>query len=120
MRSVSICLQAKWITCDIIIQACHWYENADISTFLYNICYIATDYVQVDKDPYSAGLGVEDPVVLDILVVWIQLMAMAVMTIWARGVGPRFRPDQLSDITWKDLLIFLVINLIILIIVLYI
>ncbi len=42
-----------------------------------------------------------------ILMIWGQIMSLAVLTIWARGVGPRFRPDQLSDLTWKDLLIFL-------------
>ncbi len=42
-----------------------------------------------------------------ILTMWGQLMSIAILTIWARGVGPRFRPDQLSDLTWKDLLLFL-------------
>ncbi len=39
-----------------------------------------------------------------IVYVWGQIIALAILTIWARGVGPRFRPDQLSDLTWKDLL----------------
>lgn len=41
------------------------------------------------------------------LILWTQIISLAILTIWARGVGPRFRPDQLSDLTWKDLLIFL-------------
>lgn len=44
---------------------------------------------------------------LNILTLWFQIMSLAILTIWARGVGPRFRPDQLSDLTWKDLLVFL-------------
>ena len=38
---------------------------------------------------------------------WLQFIGLATYTIWARGVGPRFRPDQMSDLTWKDLLFFL-------------
>ena len=38
---------------------------------------------------------------------WVCVTIIAVLTIWARGVGPRFRPDQLSNITWKDILILL-------------
>lgn len=43
----------------------------------------------------------------NILVIWIQIMSLAILTIWARGVGPRYRIDQLSDLAWKDLLLFL-------------
>lgn len=39
---------------------------------------------------------------------WMQVIGLAIVSIWARGVGPRFRPDQLSNIAWKDLLILLV------------
>jgi NADH:ubiquinone oxidoreductase subunit H len=35
-----------------------------------------------------------------------QIIFISVFTIWARGVGPRFRPDQMSDLTWKDLIIY--------------
>lgn len=42
-----------------------------------------------------------------ILILWIKLILCSLLTIWARGVGPRTRPDQLSDWTWKDILIFL-------------
>lgn len=44
----------------------------------------------------------------DLIWIWIQLICFGAFTIWARGVGPRFRPDQLSDITWKDILIILI------------
>lgn len=43
---------------------------------------------------------------------WFQIMGLAIITIWARGVGPRFRPDQLSSHAWKDIVIFLVGTLI--------
>lgn len=43
----------------------------------------------------------------DLVWLWVQTISCATFTIWARGVGPRFRPDQLSDITWKDILIIL-------------
>jgi hypothetical protein len=36
---------------------------------------------------------------LAIIIVWAQIMGIAVYTIWARGVGPRFRPDQMSGLT---------------------
>ncbi len=35
------------------------------------------------------------------------MVLVSVFTIWARGVGPRFRPDQMSNFTWKDGLIFI-------------
>lgn len=34
-----------------------------------------------------------------ILTIWGQITALAIFTIWARSVGPRFRPDQMSTIT---------------------
>ena len=34
-----------------------------------------------------------------IIILWSQIMSIAILTIWARGVGPRFRPDQISDVT---------------------
>jgi NADH:ubiquinone oxidoreductase subunit H len=55
----------------------------------------------------SVTLKASDYLSFDIIIVWLQLICIATFTIWARGVGPRFRPDQMSDITWKDLLIFL-------------
>lgn len=50
---------------------------------------------------------------------WLQFIGIATYTIWARGVGPRFRPDQMSDLTWKDLLFFLVGLLVLIIITFY-
>ena len=44
---------------------------------------------------------------LDLFYIWLQVFFFGIITIWARGVGPRFRPDQLSDLTWKDLVIYL-------------
>lgn len=41
------------------------------------------------------------------IILWVQFLGIAAYTIWARGVGPRFRPDQMSDLTWKDLLLLL-------------
>lgn len=38
---------------------------------------------------------------------WFQFAAFGISIIWARGVGPRLRPDHLSDLTWKDFLLFL-------------
>jgi NADH:ubiquinone oxidoreductase subunit H len=46
-----------------------------------------------------------------LLILWLQYAAVAVYTIWARGVGPRFRPDQVSDVTWRDFLVFLAAGL---------
>ena len=43
-----------------------------------------------------------------LFVKWLKILALAVSTIWARGVGPRTRPDQLSDITWTILIILTV------------
>ena len=42
------------------------------------------------------------------VILWGTIIALAVLTIWSRAVGPRFRIDQLNDITWKDLLPFLI------------
>ena len=43
-----------------------------------------------------------------LFVLWIKTITCAILTIWARGVGPRFRVDQMSDLTWKDLLVILI------------
>lgn len=34
-----------------------------------------------------------------LIALWLQFICLAAYTIWARGVGPRFRPDQMSDLT---------------------
>lgn len=44
----------------------------------------------------------------DLVYIWLSIIGLAFITILARGIGPRFRIDQLSDLTWKDLLILLV------------
>jgi hypothetical protein len=64
-------------------------------TGMYDPNYFMIEY---DETPYMAK---------EILNMWSSVVLLAIMTIWSRGVGPRFRPDQLSDLTWKDLLIFL-------------
>lgn len=38
---------------------------------------------------------------------WLQVISLGILTIWARGMGPRFRPDQLTEIVWRDMLIYL-------------
>ena len=43
-----------------------------------------------------------------IIILWVKLIICSIFTIWARGVGPRFRSDQMSDWTWKDILVILV------------
>lgn len=42
---------------------------------------------------------------LRVILLWCKIFIASIFTIWARGVGPRVRPDQLSDITWKDFLL---------------
>jgi hypothetical protein len=42
----------------------------------------------------------------------IQVFGCVVISIWARAAGPRFRVDQLSNLTWKNLLIYLSLLLI--------
>ena len=32
-----------------------------------------------------------------ISILWVKLILCSIFTIWARGVGPRFRSDQMSD-----------------------
>lgn len=41
------------------------------------------------------------------LILWLQSALILVLSIWARASGPRFRPDQLFTVTWKDLMIAL-------------
>ncbi len=43
-----------------------------------------------------------------LFICWVQVTGIAILTIWARGIGPRVRPDQLSDLVWKDLIIILI------------
>lgn len=52
---------------------------------------------------------------LRFILLWCKLFIASIFTIWARGVGPRARPDQLSDMTWKDFLLNLLGFLIIVI-----
>lgn len=47
------------------------------------------------------------PIIFDLFFFWGHIICLAILTIWARGVGPRFRPDQLSNLTWKDLIVFI-------------
>jgi hypothetical protein len=42
----------------------------------------------------------------------LQVFGCVVISIWARAAGPRFRVDQLSNLTWKNLLIYLSLLLI--------
>jgi NADH:ubiquinone oxidoreductase subunit H len=50
---------------------------------------------------------IDEQIISDLFIMWFQIISLGVLTIWARGVGPRFRPDQMSEITWKDILIYL-------------
>lgn len=49
----------------------------------------------------------------DLVHLWLGVVMVGIVTILARGVGPRSRPDQLSDLTWKDIIIILVSTLIV-------
>lgn len=55
---------------------------------------------------YSQQLIIEADIKYTTFLFWLQLISISIFTIWARGVGPRFRPDQMSDLTWKDMLIY--------------
>ena len=69
-----------------------------------------TSYTPAPTDTLSHAVEMPQNKVYDanaILIIWGQIISLAILTIWARGVGPRFRPDQLSDLTWKDLVLFL-------------
>ena len=41
---------------------------------------------------------------VDVFFFWVGIICLSVSTIWARGVGPRVRPDQLSELVWTCLL----------------
>ena len=43
----------------------------------------------------------------DLFVFWALVIGVAVITIVVRGVGPRLRPDQFSNWTWRDILAML-------------
>ena len=60
------------------------------------------------------------PLNFNLFRLWCLITTIAILTIWARGVGPRFRPDQLSDLTWKDLLLFLAALLILVLVFAYV
>ena len=60
------------------------------SLFMYVETVLAQQGVEVDLD---------DDMTFAVIFVWAQLISLAAFTIWARGVGPRFRPDQMSDLT---------------------
>jgi hypothetical protein len=44
-------------------------------------------------------VSTSDSVTWATIALWLQFICLAAYTIWARGVGPRFRPDQMSDLT---------------------
>lgn len=39
------------------------------------------------------------------ILIWMQSLVILIFSIWARAAGPRYRPDQVHEITWKDILI---------------
>ena len=76
-------------------------------------------YVETQLGLQSSEVLVEEGSRWALICVWLQFIGLATYTIWARGVGPRFRPDQMSDLTWKDLLFFLVGLLVLLVVTFY-
>lgn len=40
-----------------------------------------------------------EEVAFKMFIFWVKILSLTLLTIWARAVGPRFRPDQLSDVT---------------------
>lgn len=48
----------------------------------------------------------------------IQALFIAIITIWSRAAGPRFRLDQLLSLTWKDLFIYLSLNFVVFLVIL--
>ena len=37
----------------------------------------------------------------------LQVLFIILVSIWSRAAGPRMRPDQLSDITWKEFFVLI-------------
>lgn len=66
-------------------------------------------------DSWENPPGVSAELLLRLILLWCKIVTASIFTIWARGVGPRLRPDQLSDLTWKDSLLNLLGFLIIII-----
>lgn len=56
---------------------------------------------------YLKSLDLEQYDWPNILILWAEIIGLAILTIWARAVGPRFRIDQMHELTWKDLLVVL-------------
>lgn len=67
----------------------------------------------------DSEVSLEEGSGLALIFIWVQFIGLATYTIWARGVGPRFRPDQMSDLTWKDLLFFLAGFLVLIVVTFY-
>lgn len=93
---------------DIDNYAIIWQLLIDLGCALW-IDFIPVQRINIDL---ATTMFIQDPLLISfsataLLTLWIQLISIAILTIWARGIGPRFRPDQLSDLTWKDLLIYL-------------
>lgn len=72
--------------------------------------YWSTECLAVDSK--SGGVLTSASSFFDIfLILWFQILFILILSIWARASGPRFRPDQTLNLTWKDLLVTLSLHM---------
>jgi hypothetical protein len=85
-----------------------FYLTNKVMSFYYN--FIFNYYFTLNL--INNWLVIELSTISNHLTFLIQVFFLVVISIWARAAGPRFRVDQLSNLTWKNLLIYLSLLLI--------
>ena len=78
----NIYVKAAW---DKSIWLCFMVKNSNLYIFDITDIY---NYYNRDKNVHIFS---------KIIILWVKLILCSIFTIWARGVGPRFRSDQMSD-----------------------
>ena len=73
----------------------------------YLIRYLFIEYCDlIDFEIYKKDAPIY--IFFKIIILWLKMIICSIFTIWSRGVGPRFRTDQMSDISWKEVLVLLI------------
>ena len=102
-----------------------FYEIYYRSYFVYGIFYMSTtkawvthinDIVFITQD--TSGMQVEHTFWNLVLIFLFQMWFIIILTVWMRAAGPRFRLDQLSNLSWLDIIIYISAYIVIFIILL--
>lgn len=92
---------------------------------IYEFCFYHFDWSELSFSFFNyepiffnfTKLNIHQNIILSYLNFVTQVFFVVIITIWTRAAGPRFRLDQLVNITWKDIFLYLSLFLFTLIII---